>query len=88
MMDNGLAEFDLMVGLKMAKFVKTRLLPNNKFLADVWHIYSDIRETLSFICLKYLVDVMGSKENKFQYWNNDLVSILNYKFITAKSESE
>ena len=30
---------------------------------------------------------MGSKDNKFQYWNNKLVFILNYKFITAKSES-
>ena len=86
-MDNRLAEFDLTMWLKMTKFVRTKLLTNNKFLADIWHIYSDIRWTLSFVCLQYLADVMGSKENKFQYWNNKLVSILNYKFITAKSES-
>ena len=30
---------------------------------------------------------MGTKENKFQYWSNKLVSIINYKFTTAKLES-
>ena len=77
LMDNGLAEFDLMVGLKMKEFVRTRLLPNNKFLADRWHIYSDTRGTLSFMRLQYLADVMGSKEDEFQYWKNKLVSTLN-----------
>ena len=86
-MDNGLAEFNLMVGLKMTEYLGTRLLRNNKFLAYGWHIYSDTPGTLSFMCLKYLSDVMGSKENKFQYWNSKLVSILDYKFIIAKSES-
>ena len=34
LMDNGLAQFDLMVRLKMTEIIRTRLLPNNKFLAD------------------------------------------------------
>ena len=34
LMGNGLAQFNLMVGLKMTEFARTRLLPNNKFLAD------------------------------------------------------
>ena len=65
LMDNGLAEFNLMVGLKMTEFARARLLPNNKFLVDRCHIYSDTWGTLSFMCLKYLADVMGTKENKF-----------------------
>ena len=72
----------------MTEFVRTRLPPSNKFLVDGWHICSDTPGTLCFICLKYLADVMGTKENKFQYWNNKLVSIMNYKFITAKLKSE
>ena len=50
-------------------------------------IYSDTPGTLRWMGLDYLNDVMGTEENKFQYWNNKLVPILNYKFITAKSES-
>ena len=71
----------------MTEFVRTRLLPNNRFLADEWHIYSDTRGALSFVCLQYLADIMGSKENKFQYWNNKFVSILDCTSITTKSES-
>ena len=87
MMDNGLAQFDLMVELKMTEFVRSRCLPNTKFLADGWHIYSDTQGTLSWMCLTYLKDIMAVEENKFQHWNYKLVSILNYEFIRAKSES-
>ena len=87
LMDNGLAQFDLMVGLKMTEFVRSRLLPNIKFLIDGWHIYSDTPGTLSWMCLNCLKDVTVTGEKKFQYWNNELISILNYKFITTKSES-
>ena len=87
LMDNGLTQLYLVVGLKMTEFVGTRLLPDTKFCVDGWHIYSDTPGTLSWMCLTYQKDVMGPEENKFQYWNNKLVSILDYKFITAKSES-
>lgn len=85
--NNGLAQFDLMVSVKVTEFVRCKLLPNTKFLADGWHIYSETAGTLSQMCLKYLKDVMGADENPFQYWNNELVPVLNYKMITAKSES-
>ena len=62
-------------------------LPNTKCLHDGRHIYSETIGTLSQVCLTYLKDVMGENENNFQYWNNTLVSRLNYKLITAKSES-
>ena len=67
LMDNRLTQFDLMVGWKITEYVTTRLLPTNKFCADRWHIYSDTPGTLCFMCLKYLADVMGTKENKFEY---------------------
>ena len=85
--NNGLGEYDIMVAVKLTEFVRTRLLPHTKFLKDGWHIYSETPGTLSQMCLAYLKDVMGTKENAFQYWNNSLVELLNYKYITAKSES-
>ena len=85
--NNGLGEYDIMVAVKLTEFVRTRLLPHTKFLKDGWHIYSETPGTLSQMCLAYLKDVMGTQENAFQYWNNCLVELLNYKYITAKSES-
>ena len=64
-MDNRLAQLGLMVGLKMTEFVRLRLLPCTKFLADGWHIYSDIPGTLSWMCLLYLNNIIGTEENKF-----------------------
>ena len=66
-MGNQLVQFDLIVGWKITECVMTRLLPNTKFCADEWHIYSDTPGTLRFMCLKYLVDVIRTKENKFGY---------------------
>ena len=63
------------------------LLPNTKFLQDGWLINLETIGTLYQVCLAYLKDVMGENKNNFQYWNNTLVSGLNYKLITAKSES-
>ena len=85
--NGGLHEYDVLVSMRLTDFVRQVLLPNTKFLQDGWHIYSDTVGTLSQVCLAYLEDVMGDNENNFQYWNNSLVSRLNYKFITAKSES-
>ena len=85
--DNGLAQYDLMVGLKMTEFVRTKLMPITKFLADGWHIWSDMRGTLCSMCLLYLKDVVGPVENVFHLWNAKLVPLLNYRFITAKAET-
>ena len=82
-----LLELGTAAWMRLTDFVRQVLLPNTKFLQDGWHIYLDTVGTLSEVCLEYLKDVMGDNENNFQYWNNSLVSRLNYKFITAKSES-
>ena len=87
MKDNGLGQFDLMVGLKMTEFVRSKLMPMTKFLADGWHIWSETPGTLCAMCLLYMKDVLGIEENTFMYWNNKLVSLLNYRFITAKAET-
>ena len=87
LMDNGLTQFDLMVGLKITECIRSRLVPNTNFLTDGWHIFSDTPGAFSWMCLTYLKDIMAVEENKFQHWNYKLVSILNYEFIRAKSES-
>ena len=49
LMDNGLVEFDLIVGLKMTQFVRTKLLPDSKFLVDRWNTFFDTQGTLNFM---------------------------------------